>query len=215
MAPHRQGQQRGHGQRAAGNPARNERRPIPSRLPARVRFVRFSGAMLSYGVITRPILGVQVRVTTAARTVVDCFPVSQQAWRDPGHERARHPAQRHAGRLERLWGDGRPHPAGNRADPRFDTMGTVVAVGGRAGFLDEQGRLPSVGRVLLIGLPGRALRRGRQRQQQHDLHRARGRSLRGRKDRADRRDGGSVVPARHVVCAAGQRHEPRGEAPAT
>jgi AGZA family xanthine/uracil permease-like MFS transporter len=32
----------------------------------------------------------------------------------------------------------------------FDTMGTVVAVGGRAGFLDEQGRLPGVGRVLLI-----------------------------------------------------------------
>ena len=45
----------------------------PSRLPARVRFVRFSGAMLSYGVITRPILGVPVRATSPARTVVDCF----------------------------------------------------------------------------------------------------------------------------------------------
>jgi AGZA family xanthine/uracil permease-like MFS transporter len=32
----------------------------------------------------------------------------------------------------------------------FDTMGTVIAVGGRAGFLDDQGRLPGVDRVLLV-----------------------------------------------------------------
>ena len=45
----------------------------PARLPARVRIVRFSGAMLTYGIQTRPILGVQVRMTSPARTVVDCF----------------------------------------------------------------------------------------------------------------------------------------------
>ena len=45
----------------------------PSRPPARVRIVRFSGAMLTYGVQDRPILGVPVRVTSPARTVVDCF----------------------------------------------------------------------------------------------------------------------------------------------
>jgi len=45
----------------------------PSRLPARVRIVRFSRAMLSYGVLARPILGVAVRITSPARTVVDCF----------------------------------------------------------------------------------------------------------------------------------------------
>jgi predicted transcriptional regulator of viral defense system len=45
----------------------------PSRLPARVRIVRFSGAMLNYGVQVRPILGVPVRITSPARTVVDCF----------------------------------------------------------------------------------------------------------------------------------------------
>jgi predicted transcriptional regulator of viral defense system len=45
----------------------------PSRLPARVRIVRFSGAMLTYGVQTHPILGAPVRVTSPARTVVDCF----------------------------------------------------------------------------------------------------------------------------------------------
>ncbi|MEJ5171871.1 MAG: hypothetical protein WHU10_12855, partial [Fimbriimonadales bacterium] len=45
----------------------------PSRLPAQVRIVRFSGPMLTYGVKTQRILGVPVRVTSAARTVVDCF----------------------------------------------------------------------------------------------------------------------------------------------
>ncbi len=45
----------------------------PARLPARVRIVRFSGAMLTYGIETHLILGVPVRVTSPARTVVDCF----------------------------------------------------------------------------------------------------------------------------------------------
>jgi len=45
----------------------------PARLPARGRIVRFSGAMLTYGIVTRPILGVPVRITSPARTVVDCF----------------------------------------------------------------------------------------------------------------------------------------------
>jgi predicted transcriptional regulator of viral defense system len=45
----------------------------PARLPTRVRIVRFSGAMLSYGILTQPILGVPVKVTSPARTVVDCF----------------------------------------------------------------------------------------------------------------------------------------------
>lgn len=45
----------------------------PARLPAKVRTVRFSGVMLSYGIETHRILGVPVRVTSAARTVVDCF----------------------------------------------------------------------------------------------------------------------------------------------
>ena len=45
----------------------------PARLPARGRIVRFSGAMLTYGILTRPILGVPVRITSPARTIVDCF----------------------------------------------------------------------------------------------------------------------------------------------
>jgi predicted transcriptional regulator of viral defense system len=45
----------------------------PSRVPARLRIVRFSGAMLTYGVVRRSMLGVPVSITSPARTVVDCF----------------------------------------------------------------------------------------------------------------------------------------------
>lgn len=46
---------------------------IPRQLPAKVRIVRFSGAMLTYGVATHSMQGVRVRITNPARTVVDCF----------------------------------------------------------------------------------------------------------------------------------------------
>lgn len=46
---------------------------IPRRLPAKARIVRFSGQMLTYGVVTQSMQGVSVRLTNPARTVVDCF----------------------------------------------------------------------------------------------------------------------------------------------
>lgn len=46
---------------------------MPARLPASCRIVRFSGQMLTYGVVTQSIQGVPVRITTPARTIVDCF----------------------------------------------------------------------------------------------------------------------------------------------
>src|SRR5436190_1569955 len=45
----------------------------PTRLPAAVSIVRFSGQMLTYGVVTQLMQGVPVKITTPARTVVDCF----------------------------------------------------------------------------------------------------------------------------------------------
>ncbi len=45
----------------------------PRRLPAAVSIVRFSGQMLTYGVVTQLIQGVRVQITTPARTVIDCF----------------------------------------------------------------------------------------------------------------------------------------------
>jgi predicted transcriptional regulator of viral defense system len=72
---------------------RKARKPV--RLPAKARIVRFSGAMLSYGIQTQSILGVPVRVTSPARTVVDCFryrnklglDVALEALRDAVHSR--------------------------------------------------------------------------------------------------------------------------------
>ena len=45
----------------------------PMHPPAKVRIVRFSGPMLTYGVLCRTALGVPFRITSPARTVVDCF----------------------------------------------------------------------------------------------------------------------------------------------
>ena len=45
----------------------------PAHPPSRVRIVRFSGAMLTYGVACHSALGVPFRITSPARTVVDCF----------------------------------------------------------------------------------------------------------------------------------------------
>ncbi|MCY4452664.1 MAG: hypothetical protein OXC01_12005 [Immundisolibacterales bacterium] len=45
----------------------------PAHPPSRVRIVRFSGPMLTYGVLHCSALGVPYRITSPARTVVDCF----------------------------------------------------------------------------------------------------------------------------------------------
>ena len=69
----------------------------------------------------------------------------------------------------------------------FDTMGTIIGVGGKGGFLDAQ-RPAAAGQSRAAGglARRRAGRRGQQ-QQQHDLHRERGRRHRGRAHRAGRR----------------------------
>jgi predicted transcriptional regulator of viral defense system len=50
---------------------RKARKPV--RMGTRVRIVRFSGPMLGYGIETRDFQGVRARITSPARTVVDCF----------------------------------------------------------------------------------------------------------------------------------------------
>ena len=51
----------------------DRKRRKPTRAPARIRVVRFSGAMLTCGVVQQKMLGVAVSITSPARTVVDCF----------------------------------------------------------------------------------------------------------------------------------------------
>ena len=50
---------------------RKARKPLHP--PVQVRIVRFSGAMLTYGVERRIAQGVPFRITSPARTIVDCF----------------------------------------------------------------------------------------------------------------------------------------------
>ena len=50
---------------------RKARKPRIEHLP--VRIVRFSRALLSYGIEERKVQGVAVKITSPARTVVDCF----------------------------------------------------------------------------------------------------------------------------------------------
>src|ERR1700675_109794 len=51
--------------------SRKARRPRVSQPPLRI--VRFSGAALEYGVLTKKVEGVPIRVYTPAKTVADCF----------------------------------------------------------------------------------------------------------------------------------------------
>jgi predicted transcriptional regulator of viral defense system len=50
---------------------RKARKPRTENLP--IRIVRFSKALLSYGIEERTVQGVAVKLTSPARTVVDCF----------------------------------------------------------------------------------------------------------------------------------------------
>lgn len=45
----------------------------PTHLPAKVRLFRFSGAMMTYGIQTKYLRGLRLRITSPARTVIDCF----------------------------------------------------------------------------------------------------------------------------------------------
>lgn len=45
----------------------------PNRPPAQLRVFRFSGVLLTYGIQAISIQGVSVRVTSPARTIIDCF----------------------------------------------------------------------------------------------------------------------------------------------
>jgi predicted transcriptional regulator of viral defense system len=74
----------------------------PSRPPSRLRIVRFSGAMLTYGVQDRSIGGLRVRVTSPARTVVDCFRYRNKIGLDVALEALREVVRAHAGNVDEI-----------------------------------------------------------------------------------------------------------------
>jgi predicted transcriptional regulator of viral defense system len=66
----------------------------PTRLPVRTNIVRFSGPMLTYGVVTQSMQGVPVRLTNPARTVVDCFRYRRKVGLDVAMEALRDTVRR-------------------------------------------------------------------------------------------------------------------------
>lgn len=74
----------------------------PARVGTRVRVVRFSGPMLTYGVLVRPILGVPVRITSPARTVVDCFRYRKKLGLDVATEALREAVRSRAATLDEI-----------------------------------------------------------------------------------------------------------------
>ena len=75
----------------------------PRRVPTMLRIVRFSGAMLTYGVIKRPILGVPVSITSPARTVVDCFRYRNKVGIDVAMEALRDTVRARKATVDEIW----------------------------------------------------------------------------------------------------------------
>lgn len=71
----------------------------PTRLPAPARFVRFSGQMARYGITERSLQGVNVRITSPARTVVDCFRYRNKIGLDVALEALRDAVRSHKARV--------------------------------------------------------------------------------------------------------------------
>lgn len=83
--------------------ALDRKRRKPRRLPARVRIVRFSGAMLTYGVVRRSMLGVPVSITSPARTVVDCFRYRKKVGIDVAMEALREAVRSRKTTVDAIW----------------------------------------------------------------------------------------------------------------
>ena len=74
----------------------------PTRVPTKLRIVRFSGAMLTYGVIKRSMLGVPVSITSTARTVVDCFRYRNKVGLDVAMEALRDTVRRRKATVDEI-----------------------------------------------------------------------------------------------------------------
>jgi len=68
-----------------------------------VRFVRFSGKALTTGVETHDVQGVQVRVTSPAKTVADCFKYRNKIGTDIAAEALKAFIQKRKGKRDDLW----------------------------------------------------------------------------------------------------------------
>ena len=95
----------------------------------------------------------------------------------------------------------------------FDTMGTVIGIGGEAGLLDREGKLPGMNRVLLVDSLA-AVAGAHLLVVEHDLHRERLGRLRRRTDRSHGGHHRRAVPARDVLLTDRRGDPTEATAPA-
>ena len=77
------------------------RRPKADSPPLRV--VRFSGAALEYGVLTKKVEGVPIRVFSPAKTVADCFKYRNKIGLEVALEALRECHRQHKATMDELW----------------------------------------------------------------------------------------------------------------
>ncbi len=75
----------------------------PTRVPTKLRIVRFSGVMLTYGIMERKMLGVPVKITSPARTVVDCFRYRRKFGIDVAMEALRDAVRGRKATVDQIW----------------------------------------------------------------------------------------------------------------
>lgn len=68
-----------------------------------LHIVRFSGAALTYGVVTHTLEGLAVRITSPAKTVADCFKYRNKIGRDVALEALRDCFRQHRATLDEIW----------------------------------------------------------------------------------------------------------------
>ena len=68
-----------------------------------VRFVRFSGNALTWGVETHQVQGVRIRVTSPAKTVADCFKYRNKIGTDVAVEALKEFVLKRKGKRDELW----------------------------------------------------------------------------------------------------------------
>lgn len=79
----------------------NARTPRIRELPVRV--IRFSGTSLRYGVVDTTFEGVPARITSPARTVVDCFRFSRLVGKDAAIEALRDAVWDRKATIDQIW----------------------------------------------------------------------------------------------------------------
>jgi predicted transcriptional regulator of viral defense system len=87
-----------------------------------VRVVRISGAALSTGIDEHEVEGVRVRVTSPARTVVDCFKFRNKIGIDVGVEALRDYRRLRKGTADELWRQADPLRMAKVIRPYWDGM---------------------------------------------------------------------------------------------